>query len=116
MTRDAFDVRADHRLWLTVNGEPRQDAFISDMVFDCARILESLSAGMTPEASDIVTTGTPSGVGLGLDPQVWLKHGDVVEAGIYGIGSIRNTIVAQQRLAEQRRAPLGPSQSGGFSL
>lgn len=94
VTSDEFDIAADHRLWLTVNGEERQDAFISDMVFDCARILESLSAGMTVEAGDIVTTGTPSGVGLGLEPQIWLKHGDVVEAGIDGIGSIRNRVVA----------------------
>ncbi len=94
VTRDAFDVNSDHRLWLTVNGQPRQDALISDMVFDCAQILASLSAGMTVEAGDIITTGTPSGVGLGLDPQVWLADGDVVEAGIDGIGSITNRIQA----------------------
>lgn len=94
VTADEFDVKAEHRLWLSVNGEMRQDAFISDMVFDCAQILSSLSAGMTVEAGDIVTTGTPSGVGLGLDPQIWLKDGDVVEAGIEGIGSIRNTVRA----------------------
>lgn len=94
VTADEFDVRAEHRLWLAVNGEMRQDAFISDMVFDCAAILSSLSAGMTVEAGDIITTGTPSGVGLGLDPQIWLKDGDVVEAGIEGIGSIRNTVRA----------------------
>jgi 2-keto-4-pentenoate hydratase/2-oxohepta-3-ene-1,7-dioic acid hydratase in catechol pathway len=94
VTADAFDVTREHRLWLTVNGEKRQDAFISDMVFHCAAILSSLSAGMTVEAGDIVATGTPSGVGLGLNPQVWLKDGDVVEAGIEGIGSIRNTVRA----------------------
>jgi 2-keto-4-pentenoate hydratase/2-oxohepta-3-ene-1,7-dioic acid hydratase in catechol pathway len=49
---------------------------------------------MTIEAGDIITTGTPSGVGLGLNPQIWLKDGDVVEAGIEGIGSIRNTVRA----------------------
>lgn len=94
VTSDEFDVTAEHRLWLTVNGEMRQDAFTSDMVFNCARILSSLSAGMTVEAGDIITTGTPSGVGLGLDPQIWLKDGDVVEAGIEGIGSIMNTVRA----------------------
>ncbi|MBP2562287.1 2-keto-4-pentenoate hydratase/2-oxohepta-3-ene-1,7-dioic acid hydratase in catechol pathway [Neorhizobium galegae] len=94
VTADEFDVTQEHRLWLTVNGEIRQDAFISDMVFDCAAILSSLSAGMTVEAGDIITTGTPSGVGLGLNPQIWLKDGDVVEAGIEGIGSIRNTVRA----------------------
>jgi len=94
VTADEFDVTQEHRLWLTVNGETRQDAFISDMVFNCAAILSSLSAGMTVEAGDIITTGTPSGVGLGLDPQIWLKDGDVIEAGIEGIGSIRNTVRA----------------------
>lgn len=94
VTADEFNVTEEHRLWLTVNGETRQDAFISDMVFDCAAILSSLSAGMTIEAGDIITTGTPSGVGLGLNPQIWLKDGDVVEAGIEGIGSIRNTVRA----------------------
>jgi 2-keto-4-pentenoate hydratase/2-oxohepta-3-ene-1,7-dioic acid hydratase in catechol pathway len=94
VTSDEFDVTKEHRLWLSVNGEMRQDAFISDMVFDCAAILSSLSAGMTVEAGDIITTGTPSGVGLGLDPQIWLKDGDLVEAGIEGIGSIRTTVRA----------------------
>ncbi len=94
VTADEFDVRTEHRLWLTVNGEKRQDAFISDMLFDCAHIIEHLSAGLTLEAGDIVTTGTTSGVGLGLDPQIWLKDGDVVEAGVEGIGSIVNTVRA----------------------
>jgi 2-keto-4-pentenoate hydratase/2-oxohepta-3-ene-1,7-dioic acid hydratase in catechol pathway len=94
VTADEFDVAAAHRLWLSVNGEMRQDALISDMVFDCAAILSSLSAGMTLEPGDIVATGTPSGVGLGLDPQVWLKDGDIVEAGVEGIGSITNTVRA----------------------
>lgn len=94
VTADEFDVTQEHRLWLTVNGEKRQDASISDMVFDCAAILSSLSAGMTVETGDIITTGTPSGVSLGLDPQIWLKDGDVIEAGIEGIGSIRNTVRA----------------------
>jgi 2-keto-4-pentenoate hydratase/2-oxohepta-3-ene-1,7-dioic acid hydratase in catechol pathway len=94
VTADEFEVTAEHRLWLSVNGEMRQDAFISDMLFDCAHILSSLSSGMTVEAGDIITTGTPSGVGLGLDPQIWLKNGDVIEAGIDGIGSITNTVRA----------------------
>lgn len=94
VTADEFDVNADHRIWLSVNGAMRQDSLTTDMVFNCATILESLSAGLTVEPGDIVTTGTPSGVGLGLDPQIWLKDGDVVEAGIDGIGTITNTIRA----------------------
>jgi 2-keto-4-pentenoate hydratase/2-oxohepta-3-ene-1,7-dioic acid hydratase in catechol pathway len=95
VTSEEFDVAADHRIWLTVNGEERQNSLTTDMVFDCATILEYLSAGLTVEVGDIVTTGTPSGVGLGLEPQVWLKDGDVMEAGIEGIGSIANTVRAQ---------------------
>ncbi len=95
VTSDEFDISADHRIWLTVNGGERQNSVTTDMVFDCATILEYLSAGLTVEVGDIVTTGTPSGVGLGLDPQVWLKDGDVMEAGIEGIGSIVNTVRAQ---------------------
>jgi 2-keto-4-pentenoate hydratase/2-oxohepta-3-ene-1,7-dioic acid hydratase in catechol pathway len=94
VTSDEFDVSADHRIWLSVNGEMRQDSLTTDMVFDCAAILEHLSAGLTVEPGDIITTGTPSGVGLGMEPQVWLRDGDVVEAGIEGIGSITNTIRA----------------------
>ena len=94
VTADEFDIAEDHRIWLSVNGEMRQDSLTTDMVFDCAAILESLSAGLTVEPGDIITTGTPSGVGLGLDPQIWLKDGDVMEAGIDGIGTITNTIRA----------------------
>jgi 2-keto-4-pentenoate hydratase/2-oxohepta-3-ene-1,7-dioic acid hydratase in catechol pathway len=94
VTADEFDIARDHRIWLSVNGEMRQDSLTTDMVFDCAAILESLSAGLTVEPGDIITTGTPSGVGLGLDPQIWLKDGDVMEAGIDGIGTITNTIRA----------------------
>lgn len=95
VTSDEFDVAADHRIWLTVNGEERQSSLTTDMVFDCATILEHLSAGLTMEVGDIVATGTPSGVGLGLDPQIWLADGDVMEAGIEGIGSITNIVRAE---------------------
>ena len=94
VTTDTFDPDIDHRLWLSVNGEMRQDAMMSDMLFGCAEILASLSAGMTVEAGDIVATGTPSGVGLGFEPPIWLSDGDIVVAGIDGIGSITNTVRA----------------------
>ena len=94
VTADEFDIGRDHRIWLSVNGQVRQDSLTTDMVFDCTAILESLSAGLTVEPGDIITTGTPSGVGLGLEPQIWLKDGDVMEAGIDGIGTITNTIRA----------------------
>lgn len=94
VTRDAFDVRQPHRIGLRVNGEQRQDSDISDMLFDCAQILASLSAGMTLEPGDLVATGTPSGVGMGFEPPRWLRDGDVIEAEIEGIGTLRNTVRA----------------------
>ena len=93
VTKDAFGDPASHRLSLTVNGEGRQDSTIADMLFDCREIVVSLSAGLTLEPGDIICTGTPSGVGLGLSPQSFLKHGDVVECAIDGIGRLRNRVV-----------------------
>jgi len=94
VTADEYDQAPDHRIWLKVNGELRQDSLVSDMLFDCFDIVSHLSQGMTLEVGDVIATGTPSGVGLGLDPQIWLKNGDVMEAGIDGIGSISNTVRA----------------------
>ena len=92
VTADAFGADAGHGISLRVNGETRQSSTTQDMLFDCAAILASLSAGMTLEPGDIVTTGTPSGVGFGMTPQVFLRDGDVIEAEIEGIGILRNTV------------------------
>jgi 2-keto-4-pentenoate hydratase/2-oxohepta-3-ene-1,7-dioic acid hydratase in catechol pathway len=82
------------RLRMRVNGEVRQDASTSDMVFTVAQLLSALSAGMTVEPGDILATGTPEGVAMGRTPPPWLRPGDVVEAEIEGIGVLRNRIVA----------------------
>jgi 2-keto-4-pentenoate hydratase/2-oxohepta-3-ene-1,7-dioic acid hydratase in catechol pathway len=97
VTKDDFGDPAAHRLSLTVNGEGRQDSTIADMLFDCREIIVSLSAGLTLEPGDIICTGTPSGVGLGLSPQSFLKDGDVVECEIEGIGRLRNVVVDVRR-------------------
>lgn len=81
-------------LWLTVNGEPRQRAQVKQMIFDLPTIIESLSAGLTLEAGDVIATGTPAGVGFAMNPARALADGDVVVAGISGIGELRNRIVA----------------------
>lgn len=94
VTADEFDGSRGHDIMLQVNGETRQSSSTDDMLFDCARIVESLSAGMTLEAGDIVTTGTPSGVALGMVPPQWLKDGDIIEAEIEGIGILRNQVRA----------------------
>jgi 2-keto-4-pentenoate hydratase/2-oxohepta-3-ene-1,7-dioic acid hydratase in catechol pathway len=82
------------RLRMRVNGEVRQDASTSNMVFTVAQLISVLSAGMTIEPGDLLATGTPEGVGMGRTPPLWLKPGDVVEAEIDGIGTLRNRIVA----------------------
>ena len=76
-----------------VNGEIRQSTSTSDMVWTVAQIIEHLSRGTTLRAGTFIMTGTPSGVGLFMQPPQFLKDGDVVEIGIDGIGAISNTIV-----------------------
>jgi 2-keto-4-pentenoate hydratase/2-oxohepta-3-ene-1,7-dioic acid hydratase in catechol pathway len=80
-------------LRLRVNGETRQNSTVADLIFDIPTTIEVLSLGQTLEPGDIVATGTPSGVGMGMSPQTWLKAGDVVEAEIDTIGVLRTTIV-----------------------
>lgn len=92
VTKDEFGPPSGHRITLRVNGQTRQDSTTSDLLFSCEQILESLSAGITLEPGDIIATGTPSGVALGMTPQAWLQDGDVVEAEVEGIGVLRNKV------------------------
>ena len=94
VTADEFGDPQDKRLSLRVNGDLRQNATTRDMIFAVDAIIESLSRGMTLEAGDIIATGTPEGVGLGRTPPEYLKDGDVMEAEIEGIGTLRNQIRA----------------------
>ncbi len=80
-------------LWLKVNGEGRQKGTTANMVFGVGHVLSYLSQFMTLLPGDVISTGTPPGVGLGLDPPVYLKAGDVVECGIEGLGQQRQRIV-----------------------
>jgi 2-keto-4-pentenoate hydratase/2-oxohepta-3-ene-1,7-dioic acid hydratase in catechol pathway len=84
---------------LRVNGQTRQEASTAQMIFDVATLLSVLSAGMTLEPGDILATGTPSGVGAATG--VYLKAGDVVEAEIDGIGTLRNPVVAPGEAPER---------------
>ncbi|MGQ0571645.1 MAG: fumarylacetoacetate hydrolase family protein [Armatimonadota bacterium] len=92
--RSAIPDPQNLRLRMRVNGEVRQDASTRSMVFTVAQLLSVLSAGMTVEPGDILATGTPEGVAMGRTPPPWLQAGDVVEAEIDGIGTLRNRIVA----------------------
>ncbi|MGE9269003.1 MAG: fumarylacetoacetate hydrolase family protein [Verrucomicrobiales bacterium] len=82
------------RLWTKVNGEMRQDGTTAQMIFPVKRIVSYLSRFMTLEAGDVIATGTPAGVAMGMNPPRFLKVGDVIELGIDGIGMIRQEIVA----------------------
>ncbi|KAI0429795.1 fumarylacetoacetate hydrolase family protein [Xylaria sp. FL1042] len=93
--RDAFPM-ASARMMLTVNGETRQQADLQeDMVFTPARILSFMSQGTTIPAYTAVMTGTPVGVGAFMNPKQFLKHDDVVEVSITGIGELKNRIVVE---------------------
>jgi 2-keto-4-pentenoate hydratase/2-oxohepta-3-ene-1,7-dioic acid hydratase in catechol pathway len=81
-------------LWLRVNGEVRQSSSTSDMIFDVPTLVSYLSQFMTLLPGDVISTGTPSGVGLGRNPPVYLKAGDVVELGIAGLGEARQRVVS----------------------
>lgn len=73
-----------------VNGELRQNANTRDLIFDIPTLIATLSAGITLQPGDIIATGTPAGVGIGLDPPVFLKSGDTIAVTISGIGTLEN--------------------------
>ena len=79
--------------WLTVNGESRQRSSTNQMIFDVPSLVSYLSRFMTLLPGDVISTGTPPGVGLGFNPPVFLKAGDVVELGIEGLGRQRQLVV-----------------------
>ena len=88
---EAGDVRDMHlRTW--VNGELRQDAKVADLIFDIPTLIETISEGITLLPGDIILTGTPMGCGIGFEPPVFLKAGDVVKVTIDPIGSIENAV------------------------
>ncbi len=94
VTADEISDPHDLRLWLTKNGVMKQDSNTRHMIFDIPFLIADISSGITLEPGDIIATGTPEGVGAGLDPQEWLWPGDVVEAGVDGVGILRHPVVA----------------------
>src|SRR6266545_3927521 len=79
---------------LRVNGVEKQHGNTADMIFPIDQTLEVLSRGCTIEPGDIISTGTPEGVGMGRTPQEWLQVGDVMETEVEGIGVLRNRVAA----------------------
>jgi 2,4-didehydro-3-deoxy-L-rhamnonate hydrolase len=80
-------------LWTTVNGERRQDGNTGKMIFSVASLIAYVSRFMSLRAGDVISTGTPAGVGHGAKPPRYLQPGDVVEMGITGLGTQRHKIV-----------------------
>ncbi|WAC39775.1 fumarylacetoacetate hydrolase family protein [Pedobacter sp. SL55] len=86
------------RLWLKVNGETLQDGNTSNLIFNIPFVVSYISQFMTLLPGDVITTGTPAGVGLGQKPEPWyLKEGDVVELGIDGLGSSKQHVKSYQK-------------------
>ncbi|BAQ71336.1 fumarylacetoacetate hydrolase family protein [Rhodovulum sulfidophilum] len=94
VTPDEAGDPQDLGLWLCVNGEKVQDGSTRTMVFGVAHLISYLSRFMTLEPGDIISTGTPPGVGLGMTPPRYLKPGDQVELGVDGLGTQRQVCVA----------------------
>jgi 2-keto-4-pentenoate hydratase/2-oxohepta-3-ene-1,7-dioic acid hydratase in catechol pathway len=92
VTSDEYGDPSGRRIALRVNGAIRQESSTADLLFNCAILVSALSAGLTLLPGDIIATGTPSGVALGMTPQLWLKDGDVVEAEVEGIGALKNVV------------------------
>lgn len=82
------------KLWLKLNGETVQESDTSDMIFGVAHIVSYLSQFLRLVPGDIIATGTPSGVGMGMKPQRFLQPGDVMELGVDGLGVQRQTVTA----------------------
>ena len=83
-------------LWLKLNGKKIQDSSTLDFIFNVQQVISYLSNFMTLLPGDVISTGTPAGVGLGFDPPVYLKEGDVVELGIDGLGVQKQTAVKER--------------------
>jgi 2,4-diketo-3-deoxy-L-fuconate hydrolase len=93
-TKDEIDDPHNLRLWLKVNGKTMQDGNTANFIFKIPKLVSYTSQFMTLLPGDILSTGTPAGVGLGMKPNVYLKPGDVIDMGIDGLGHARQLVVA----------------------
>jgi len=80
------------RVETTVNGEPRQNAPVKDLIFDIPELVATISAGISLLPGDLIATGTPAGVGIGFDPPRFLTAGDVIDITITGLGTLSNHV------------------------
>lgn len=94
VTPDEFGDPQTKKMWLDVNGKKMQDGSTETMVYGVKHIISYLSQFMSLHPGDVIATGTPPGVGMGMDPQVYLRKGDVVELGIEGLGQQKQDVIA----------------------
>jgi len=95
-TADEIEDVNNLRLWLSVNGKMMQNGTTANLIFKIPFLISYISQFMTLLPGDLISTGTPAGVGLGMNPPVYLNPGDIVELGIDSLGSSRQTVVAWQ--------------------
>jgi 2-keto-4-pentenoate hydratase/2-oxohepta-3-ene-1,7-dioic acid hydratase in catechol pathway len=89
VTKDEIEEVNNLRLWLTVNGKMMQNGTTANLIFNVPFLISYVSQFMSLLPGDVISTGTPAGVGLGMKPPVYLKHGDVVELGIDFLGTAK---------------------------
>ena len=93
VTKDEIKDPQSLGMWLDVNGERRQTGSTNTMIFGVAAVVADVSRYMTLLPGDVITTGTPPGVALGMKPPVWLKAGDVITLGVDGLGTQKQKVV-----------------------
>jgi 2-keto-4-pentenoate hydratase/2-oxohepta-3-ene-1,7-dioic acid hydratase in catechol pathway len=93
VTADEIDLSAGLDLWLDVNGERRQTGHTTDLIFDVAFLIHYISQFLVLDPGDLVNTGTPPGVAMGMAEPAWLQPGDVMTLGITGLGQQRQACV-----------------------
>ncbi|NNU69459.1 fumarylacetoacetate hydrolase family protein [Rhizobium sp. WYCCWR 11152] len=96
VTKDEIPEPQNLGMWLTVNGQKMQNGSSKTMVYGVAFLVSYLSQFMSLHPGDVISTGTPPGVGMGLKPPRYLKAGDVVELGIEGLGTQKQTFIADR--------------------
>jgi 2-keto-4-pentenoate hydratase/2-oxohepta-3-ene-1,7-dioic acid hydratase in catechol pathway len=97
VTKDEIKDPQKLAMWLDVNGERRQRGNTSTMIFNVAKLVSDVSCYMTLLPGDVITTGTPPGVALGMKPPKWLQPGDVITLGIDGLGEQKQKVVAYKK-------------------
>ncbi|AYQ90028.1 fumarylacetoacetate hydrolase family protein [Burkholderia gladioli] len=107
VTPDEAGDAQDLGLWLELNGRRVQDSSTSDMIFTLSRIVSYASRHVLLQPGDVITTGTPPGVGLGMKPEQYLKPGDVMELGVAGLGVQKQTVLAWED------SPFAKTKAGG---